>query len=324
MDNFNNSDLSAILAQATNAKPKAEGAKFNKDELMKKFFNPRIDKKLGKTSEIFKARIVPNPNGGSPFQIVKFHYMQVNGKWEKLLCLDEVGQECPLCEAHQGLFQNGNKEDAKKYRPSEFYIVRVIQRGKENEGIKFWRFKKNYKGQGEFDKIINLINLGIDVLNPETGFDLNISCGLDDRGNSVVQSIVHLQPSKLAETEEEMKRLINDDTKWSDVFRPKTKEHLEDVVAGRAQYWNAELRKYVRPGEEHLTPQDAILNDNDINFDQQVNQSLYNQTEATKATPASAPVTQAPVVQTPVVETAPQTVDVNKSILADDDDDLPF
>lgn len=316
----NNNYLSAILAQATNAKPKNEGAKFSKDELMKKYFNPRVDKKLGKSSETFQIRLVPNPDGSapSPFSIVKFHYLQVNGKWEKLLCLDEVGQDCPLCNAYEGLLSQGNKEDAKKYRTSEFYIVRVIQRGKESEGVKFWRFKKNYKGQGEFDKICTIINMGLDPVSAENGIDLIINCGLDDRGNSTVNSILYpvTGNSNLSDSKEQREVWINDETKWVDIYRPKSHEHMEDVVQGRAQYWNAELRKYVRPGEENLTAESVILNDNHVNFDQTVMKDVYNEQPTTEVKETKKSVTP--------TQTTPQVVDVNKTVLNEDDDDLPF
>lgn len=319
MSNFKKTDLSAVLAQASNAKPRVEGSKFQKDELMKKYFNPRVDKRTGKTSEIFKARIVPNEDGSSPFSVVKFHYMQVNGKWEKLLCLDEVGQDCPLCDAYQGLSADGNKEEAKKYRTSEFFIVRVIERGKEAEGIKFWRFKKNFKGQGEFDKLTSLIQMGVEIFDPLVGNDLSISCGLDDRGNSVVNAIITIgQTSRLAETDSDINKIINDDTTWKDVYRPKTKEHLEDVVAGRAQYWNQELKRYVRPGEENETAEKAILSDNHINFEDKIEKDILKEETTEK-------VVKTTKASKEVVKDKVEEIDVNKTILAeDDDDDLPF
>ena len=91
---------------------------------------------------------------------------------------------------------------------------------------------------------------------------------------------------------------------------------MEDVVQGRAQYWNAELRKYVRPGEENLTAETVILNDNHVNFDQTVMKDVYNEQPTTevKETKKTVAPTQA----------TPQVVDVNKTVLNEDDDDLPF
>ena len=263
--------LSEILQQGSVTNFKKLNQKFSKDELMKKFFIPRVDKQLGKQDESFVVRIVPNKEGGTPFKEVKHHYLKVNNKYEKYVCLEGLGEECPLCEAHKHYTEEGNKEEAKKYRTSVFYIVRVIQRGKESEGVKFWRFQRNLKNNGVLNKIQAIINNGADILNPYDGFDIIINCTLDDRKNSIINSVSASFNGKtpLSTNPEQIEAWINDDTVWSDVYRPKTKSDLEDVVAGRAQYWNAELKKYVRPGEEHLTGQDTVLNDSHINFENQ-------------------------------------------------------
>jgi hypothetical protein len=53
----------------------------------------------------------------------------------------------------------------------------------------------------------------------------------------------------LAATPEKIDAFINDDTTWKDVFKPKDASYLTDVVYGRAQYWDDNLKKFVRPGE---------------------------------------------------------------------------
>jgi hypothetical protein len=167
-----NDDVSAILAQGESTKfPKKEDQKFTTSELLKKFFTPIVPK--GQKDQTFKFRIVPNKGGGSPFAEVNFHYMKVNTKWAKLLCLEEHGKDCPLCDTYQGLIAQGDKEEAKKYRASKFYIVRGVDRGKEDEGIKFWRFKHNFKGTGDFDKIKAKYNVYGTIHNPVQGYELS-------------------------------------------------------------------------------------------------------------------------------------------------------
>lgn len=317
-----NSDLSAIIAQGSKGNFTKTEQKFSKEVLLQKYYVPRVDKQKGQTQNITKFRIIPNPEGGSPFQEVHFHYMKVNGKWVKLLCLSETGEDCPICDAHEGLMSMGNKEDARQYRKSLFYIVRGIERGKEHEGVKFWRFKKNFKGTGEFDKILAKINLGFNILDPHEGYDLHVSCGLDERKNSVIQDISCVKPSPLAESEDEIQALINDDTTWKDVFRPKTKEYMEDVVEGRAQYWDNDLKKYVRPGEAEEI-QNNLTND-DINFESSLADSIPDEKPTEKAKVAKTETKKAtPKAEAKKVEEKP--VDLDQTILdSDDDDDLPF
>lgn len=248
-------DLAAMLNQGSTSKfPKKADQKFTPSEKLKKMFIPRFDK--GQTSAQFRVRILRNPEGGSPLKEVKFHQVKVGPTWQKILCLEELGQECPLCDTAAGFLAEGDKESAKPWRASSFYVVRVLDRAKENEGVKFWRFKKNFKGQGEFDKLSAVINLGFNILDPsEKGFDIIIQCGQNDRGNSVVTNIACVKPSALADSQEKIDSLINDDSKWQDVFTPKELSYLEDVVKGKAQYWDDSLKKYVKPGED----QDATL-----------------------------------------------------------------
>ena len=249
MNNNFDAQLSAILAQGNPSKTtKKEDQKFSNDELMKKYFVPFVPK--GQRDAIFKFRIIPTNDGTSPFKEVKFHVTKIGGKWQKLLCLKEHGQDCPLCDTAEALTAQGDKEEAKKYRPAVFYIVRGIERGKEHEGVKFWRFRKNYKNKGEFDKIVSLCNIFGNIVHPQTGYDLTIECGLDDKGNSQIRTIACVTPSPISSDDAQAQAWINDDTTWKDVFRPKTSEYLTDVVYGRAAYWDDAQKKFIRPGAE--------------------------------------------------------------------------
>ena len=232
MSNYDN-QMSAVIAQGTSTKnAKKDNQKFTTSELLKKYFVPIVPK--GQTSALFKFRVIPEEDGTSPFKEVYFHYMKVGNKWQKLLCLKQCGDDCPLCETNQALLIDENKEDAMKYRASVYYVVKGVERGKEHEGVKFWRFRKNYKGKGEFDKILSKFNIHGNILHPETGWDLTIDCALDDKGNSYVRDIACVEKTKLSNDPKEMETLLKDDTTWKDIFKPKPKDFLEDVIYGRA------------------------------------------------------------------------------------------
>lgn len=257
-------DLAAIMQQgAAPEKKQPVDQKFAKDDLLKKYFTPRVPD--GATEARFDVRILRNPEGGSPFKEVKFHNIKIGKSWTKLLCLKEHDEDCPLCDTADGLFQAGDKEEAKKYRPHTFYIVRVIDRANEAHGVKFWRFKKNWKGNGEFDKISAKVKLGFNIIDEENGFDLVITSGLDDRKNSGVKDISCITPSKLSQDAAQAEAWINDDTTWKDIYKPKTAEYLTDVVHGRAQYWDQDLKKYVTPGKVETTEEKSETSSTTVN-----------------------------------------------------------
>jgi len=246
--------LGAMAAQGKPAEKKVvQDKKFPKEVLMTKYFNPIVDKAKGQTAASFTFRILPTEDDSSPFKEVKVHTgLKVNGKWQKFTCLSEFGQACPLCETEKGLKDSGkedDKETAKSYRASDFYIVKGIDRAKESEGVKYWRFKRKFDGTGVFDKIKTLADLFGNILLPDEGYDLYISCTLDTKGNSVISSINCVKPSPLAKTEEQMELWLSEDSTWKDVFREKTTQYLVDVINGVAPYWDDVQKKYINPAQ---------------------------------------------------------------------------
>jgi len=77
-------------------------------------------------------------------------------------------------EKNDEIYKEAIKWDAKK-----FYIVRGVDKGQEKDGIKFWRFKHNYKNQGTLDKLLPILQMYMedqkaDFSDSMTGTDLNI------------------------------------------------------------------------------------------------------------------------------------------------------
>lgn len=241
-------DLNAMKKQAEKTAPKKTDQKFSGQELLKKYFVPRVAD--GQTSTKFKVRVIPNPKGGTPIQEVKFHQVKVGPSWKKFLCLDEVGEACPFCDTAAAFYAEGDKESAKPYRSQLYYIIRVLERGNEADGVKFWRFKDKYDKSGEFNKIQAILD-DFDILSTnDEGYDLHITCSLNEKNRSIVSSILCVKPAPLASSVEAVDALVNDDTTWKDIFKPQEAQYLEDVIAGKAQYWDASLKKYVKPGQD--------------------------------------------------------------------------
>ena len=175
------STFDAVLAQYEKNKNATSGNnnKMSSEDRMKRYFTTVLPK--GSKGEERRIRILPTKDGSSPFVEVYFHEVQVDGKWVKLYDPKQEGKRSPLHEVYEGLMMTGvdtDKELARSYRSRKFYIVKVIDRDHEQDGVKFWRFKHNHKGDGVIDKIFPVFRNKGDVTNPENGRDLILSLAL--------------------------------------------------------------------------------------------------------------------------------------------------
>jgi hypothetical protein len=245
------SNLKAILAQyEQNKKQQTTSSQKNYD--LTNYFSPKaIDKKV--SSAKFQIRILPTSDGSSPFVAMEGHSYKVGKDWKVFPCLKhEEEKPCPFCEVREELLKEAksgkeeSKELAKKYSHRKYYIVKVIDRNKEEEGVKFWRFPHSYKGDGIFDKIMDIIiNRQIDITDPEEGVDLIISVGRDAKGYAIITSILDAKPSPLNEDKDLAEEWLSDNRTWRDVYAVKPYDFLEIVIKGGTPTWDKEKKCYV-------------------------------------------------------------------------------
>jgi hypothetical protein len=246
------SALDSVLAQYEKNK-QATGGNVNKvsqEERMKKYFTTILPKGV-KTQEK-RIRILPTKDGSSPFIEVKFHEIQVDGKWVKLYDPAQEGGRSPLNEVAEGLVMSGDpsdKELARQYRSKKFYIVKVIDRENEQDGVKFWRFKHNTKGEGVLDKIVPIWRNKGDITDSEKGRDLILTLSLTKSGNgkeyTSISSIIPEDSGPLSTDAELSKEWLEDDLVWTDVYSKKPFEYLEMVANGEVPKWDSDSKKWV-------------------------------------------------------------------------------
>jgi len=240
--------LQAILEQyEANNKPKYE-KKSEKVYDLKNYFNTYI--KDGVKSATKQIRILPSTNGGTPFVEMHGHKIQVDGEWKTFPCLKhEKDEACPFCEAREALLSTGRESDkelAKKYSAKMMYVVKVIDRERPEEGVKFWRFNHDYRKEGIYDKIIGVLNaLKKDVTHPETGRDLVLTINRNQTNVPVVSAVASLDPSPLSENAEEAKAWLSDSRTWEDVYSVRSYEYLEIIVKGGIPVWSSEDKKFI-------------------------------------------------------------------------------
>jgi hypothetical protein len=213
-------------------------------------------------------RVLPSQEDPMKFFIIKkYHNLKVGKNFVKLYDPAQDGEESPLNDAYH-ILRNGDSVDqdnAKKYRSGDYYIARGIQRGKEAEGVKFWRFNHVTNGAGIMDKLTPIIKRletkgrGAGAIwNPIAGRDIVISLVKDkSKGKgkeyTKVASIQVEDPSPLSTDETQMEAWLNDSKTWKDVYSKKPIEYLRIVADGGTPVWSSELKKLVSQSDDEST-----------------------------------------------------------------------
>ena len=205
------SSLDAVLAQyEKNKQTTSSTPRMSDEDRLKQYLAIALPK--GVKSGERRIRILPTTDGTSPFKEVYFHNTQVQGRWMKLYDPGKdssgkpTGERSPLNEVEEALKLAGDeqsKELARQYRSQKFYIVKVIDRDNEADGVKFWRFKHNWRGDGPIDKIIPIWKNKGDITNPQEGRDLILVLQAvplpGGRGEyTTVSSVMYEDPGKLS------------------------------------------------------------------------------------------------------------------------------
>jgi hypothetical protein len=247
------SSLDAVLAQYEKSQQSSGGAqgKMSQDERMKKYFALILGDK--EKSGQRKIRILPTTDGTSPFKEAWYHEIQVGGKWTKFYDPGKNDNErSPLNEVYEELMATGKESDktlAAQYRSRKFYIVKVIDRDHEEDGVKFWRFKHNYKNDGILDKIIPIWRNKGDITDAKIGRDLIIELNKSKSPNgkeyTAVSTIMYDDPAPVHQEEVQGLAWINDELSWLDVYSKKPVEYLEAIARGETPRWDSDKGGYV-------------------------------------------------------------------------------
>jgi len=273
---------------------------------LKNYFNTVLPKGVDRMTK--RVRILPPAQGvKTPFDTMWGHVKKINGEWKTFPCLKhEMEEDCPFCQAREALLATGKEEDkelAKQYSARQFYILKVIDRDNEADGVKFWRFKHNYKKQGVYDKIMAAIKLaGHDISDLNEGRDLNIEI-IRDGNTSVVQAIsVALEKTPLSNNQDKVSDWTSDTRTWEDVYSVRGYEYLAIIVKGDVPVWDKDEKKYVGKLEIEAKGGENTSDDDD---------GLEDELEIGMST-----------AQKTKEDNKPSTVSV--SVEDEDEDDLPF
>lgn len=241
-----------------------------------------LQARLGKDEQtkILMIRLLPfSPNGGTPFEKVHMHTVKVNKElsssgWKTFVCPvnnkkdgEVMGDSCPFCdlsaEARELKSKALDEQTRRKYGDIEFmnkvkdmWIVRCIERGHEEDGVKFWLFSSSKKKDGVFDKIINLAKTRnqeslmtrktqYSIFDVNEGKDIIITLQKTTDGKTSVQVADAGDKTPISNDPQEAEKWINDTKKWYEVYTVKPKEYMNIVAACGVPKYSKELGKYV-------------------------------------------------------------------------------
>ena len=258
--------LDAILSQYEKNTEKQGKTKISNEDRLKKYFTEKLPKGVKSQTKTF--RILPGKGEESPFTEAYFHEKELNGTWPKTYCpkLND-GEHCPLCEAREALLEDGSekaKELAKGLNPRKWYVVKGIDRDNEDDGVKFWRFKHKWTGDGVMDKLIPLFKLKGDITDPREGRDIVIVAGRNDKNHSVVNSIMCDDVTLLTDDTTKANEWIGNDETYKDVYAKKTLEYLEIMATNKTPIWDSEQKIYV--AEEDKEEAESVSLEKEISY----------------------------------------------------------
>lgn len=259
-------------------------------------FDPKnyLDLKLKdhEATKRVKVRFLPiSASDSTVFFDITTHALKVDKEiaksgFKSYVCLNDkkVGstEECPICKKSKELFdksakarQEGNEalskslfKEACSLKKKRTFIARVVDRDHEEEGVKFWRFNENSKGEGIYDKLMSLYNTRkqesldegegeYNIFDLYEGKDIIINVsksqipdGFGGMKDTIAYNITDSGNRKpLSKDVEKANSWLNDEKTWKDVYSNKTADYLELVVNGKIPVYNKELGKYVEKTE---------------------------------------------------------------------------
>ena len=174
-------------------------------------------------------RLLPTADG-DPFKQYWFHYNL--GKNAGFLSPKKnFGEDDPLDSFIRQLYKDGSDDSvrmAKDLSARQRFFSPVLVRGEEGEGVRLWGY-----GKMAYKELLNL------VLNPEYGDITDVTEGTDlvinygkPAGAQFPQTTItpRRRPSKLAESEDEIRTFLDSIPEYNDVFERKTPQQVQAML----------------------------------------------------------------------------------------------
>lgn len=334
--NISSDAVDAYVANQ-NSKKSSNNSAFS----LKNYLDTRVPE--GEESRTTTIRILPiSSTVGNPFsEPVHFHTVRVPKEvsasgWKSYLCLgrkntavnhEKFGTKCPFCEinktaydemvnATDPLIKKNWKDTSLANASKEARICRCIERGKEDEGVKYLKINLRSDGSDLYKQIMNLYESRKtaaaakgrveNIFDIFEGRDLIVTF---HAGTAPATVVYDADITPLSEDESLIEKWVNDEKKWTDVFTPKSYEYLSLIAEFREPYF---------------------LKNEDGNGGQWVDRAEYEKEKKAESDSANAEIDKAEkaFVSAPVAEpVAPQPAATDSMFeegVVPEGDDLPF
>lgn len=279
-------------------------------------------------SKEITIRLLPfTEEGGTPFHKIHMHQVRVNkgvsaSGWKRFPCpiKNNIGTSCPFCETAQQArsLKKATISEVERQKfeevelanyPKNMWIVRCIERGHEEDGVKFWLFSDSKKKDGIYDKIYAIFKKraekGRNIFDLNNGKDLCLNLSKDSRGRTTITVTDDEDYTPLTTDYEQGLAWINDKKKWTDVYTIKPYDYMSVIVQGGIPVFSKEKNAYVDKEES--------INE----AKQEIEENL---------TPIKKDLSR-PQEEIDAIEKAKQVFKQNvvvNDVVIDDDDDMPF
>ena len=190
------------------------------------------------------VRIVPYKfNKDNPFIELFFHYNLGDNKTH--ISPVSFGRKDPVNEFAEKLKSSGNKDEwiqGRRMEPKMRTFVPIVERGKENEGVKFWGF-----GKTVYQELLGIIadpDYG-DISDVMTGRDISIERQTPaEAGNQYGKTTIRVKPNQTALTEDKslLENLFNNQVEITELYPEPSYDDLK-----------VSLQNYLNPSEEEET-----------------------------------------------------------------------
>lgn len=157
------------------------------------------------------------------------------------------------------------------------YFIRCIDRSKENEGVKWWRFNESSEKDGVYDKLLNLYSTrkkeyaddGVcddyNIFDVNNGRDINViltkkeedAKGEGGSNKKVVKTKINLtdasRETPLTKDVALGNSWLTDEKRWYDCYAIKTADYLEIIADNKIPYYDKINHKWIAKTEADFT-----------------------------------------------------------------------
>lgn len=244
----------------------------------KNYLNVRLGK--NENNKVITIRILPiSATCSNVFEIIKTHTLKVDKQisksgFKQFICLNNNQiknnnkRGCPLCQKSQEYFdasKNASSDEERKalvklgysFAAKNTFIIRVIERGHESDGPKFWKFNSHNDGNGVYDKLMNIYEarkqesqdatgVPYSIFDLKEGRDIKINLSCSDKTNRTTIDIIDSGFSTPLSTDIKLANSWISDAKiWQNVYGVKTYDYLKIIGDNEIPYFDANTNTFV-------------------------------------------------------------------------------